>query len=64
MLLLISDDTPSKESILAVRLLLQSGVSQGFLSKEFSLFGHRDLGTTECPGENLYTALKQLKSST
>ncbi|KAG7223037.1 hypothetical protein INR49_015926 [Caranx melampygus] len=59
-----NNDTPSKESILAVKLLLQSGVSQDFLSREFSLFGHRDLGTTECPGENLYAALQQLKSST
>ncbi|XP_040903069.1 peptidoglycan recognition protein 5 [Toxotes jaculatrix] len=59
-----NNDTPSKEAILSVKQLLQSGVCQGFLHKEFSLFGHRDLGDTECPGEKLYAALPQLRDST
>ncbi|XP_071327960.1 peptidoglycan recognition protein 5 [Trachinotus anak] len=59
-----NNDTPSKEALLSVKQLLQSGVSQGFLQKEFALFGHRDLGQTECPGEKLYAALPQLKAST
>lgn len=63
LLLLISDDTPSKEAILSVKQLLQSGVSKGFLHNKFSLFGHRDLGSTECPGNKLYAALPQLKST-
>ncbi|XP_018526195.1 peptidoglycan recognition protein 5 [Lates calcarifer] len=58
-----NNDTPSKEAILSVKQLLQSGVSKGFLHNKFSLFGHRDLGSTECPGNKLYAALPQLKST-
>uniref|UniRef100_A0A3Q2PMM1 Peptidoglycan recognition protein 5 n=1 Tax=Fundulus heteroclitus TaxID=8078 RepID=A0A3Q2PMM1_FUNHE len=57
-----NNDTPNKEAMLSVKQLLRSGVSQGFIRSEFGLYGHRDLGATECPGENLYAALSQLKS--
>ncbi|XP_067450393.1 peptidoglycan recognition protein 5 [Thunnus thynnus] len=57
-------DTPSKEAISSVRQLLESGVCEGFLHPQFVLFGHRDLGNTECPGQKLYAALPQLRRST
>uniref|UniRef100_A0A3Q0T324 Peptidoglycan recognition protein 5 n=1 Tax=Amphilophus citrinellus TaxID=61819 RepID=A0A3Q0T324_AMPCI len=56
-------NTPSKKAIVAVKQLLQSGVSAGFLQPGFALYGHRDLGNTECPGEKLYAALPQLRSA-
>ncbi|XP_038548267.1 peptidoglycan recognition protein 5 [Micropterus salmoides] len=56
-----NNDTPSTESISSVKKLLRAGVTQGFLQREFVLFGHRDLGNTECPGEKLYAALPQLR---
>ncbi|XP_070762301.1 peptidoglycan recognition protein 5 [Enoplosus armatus] len=56
-------DTPSTGAISSVRQLLCSGVSQGFLQPEFVLFGHRDLGSTECPGGKLYAALPQLRGT-
>ncbi|XP_047449302.1 peptidoglycan-recognition protein SC2-like [Mugil cephalus] len=59
-----NNDTPSTQALTSVKQLLQSGVSQGFLQPQFVLCGHRDVGTTECPGENLYAALPQLRSST
>ncbi|XP_028275234.1 peptidoglycan recognition protein 5 [Parambassis ranga] len=59
-----NNDTPSREAISAVKQLLKSGVSRGFVHSAFSLLGHRDLGQTECPGSNLYAALPQLKSAT
>ncbi|XP_068173935.1 peptidoglycan recognition protein 5 [Antennarius striatus] len=55
-------DTPSTESLSAVKELLLSGVSQGFLHPEFVLLGHRDLGNTLCPGEKLYTVLPDLQA--
>ncbi|XP_032366476.1 peptidoglycan recognition protein 5 [Etheostoma spectabile] len=57
------NDTPSTEAMSSVKKLLQSGVSQGFLNPKFSLFGHRDLGDTECPGEKLYAVLPQLRGT-
>nr|XP_019950513.1 PREDICTED: peptidoglycan-recognition protein SB1-like [Paralichthys olivaceus] len=59
-----NNDEPSEEALLAVKQLLQSGVSQGFLCKDFALFGHRDLANTECPGEKLYAALPKLRGTT
>ncbi|XP_039987267.1 peptidoglycan recognition protein 5 [Xiphias gladius] len=59
-----NNEAPSNKSILSVKRLLQSGVSQSFLHKEFALFGHKDLGDTECPGEQLYAALPQLRGTT
>ncbi|CAJ1065885.1 peptidoglycan-recognition protein SC2-like [Xyrichtys novacula] len=55
-----NNDTPSKEAISSVKQLLKCGVAQGHLQPEYGLFGHRDLGQTECPGTNLYAALSQL----
>ncbi|XP_026231734.1 peptidoglycan recognition protein 5 [Anabas testudineus] len=58
-----NNDTPSNEEISSVKQLLQSGVSQGYLHPEFVVLGHRDLGNTECPGENLYAALPKLRGT-
>lgn len=63
LLLLISADTPSMEAISSVKQLLQFGVAQDFLRRDFVLVGHRDLGRTECPGDKLYAALSQLRAT-
>ncbi|XP_068441220.1 peptidoglycan recognition protein 5 [Clinocottus analis] len=54
-------DTPSAEAMSSVKRLLQSGVCDDYLDAKFTVFGHRDLGQTECPGGKLYAALPQLK---
>ncbi|KAF7665415.1 hypothetical protein LDENG_00144420 [Lucifuga dentata] len=56
-----NNDTPSTEAISSVKQLLRSGVSQRYLQPEFVLLGHRDLGNTACPGENLYASLSHLR---
>ncbi|XP_029302651.1 peptidoglycan recognition protein 5 [Cottoperca gobio] len=58
------NDMPSTEAMSSVKQLLQTGVCDGFVCPKFALFGHRDLGNTDCPGEKLYAALSQLKCST
>uniref|UniRef100_A0A3Q2UY97 Peptidoglycan recognition protein 5 n=2 Tax=Haplochromini TaxID=319058 RepID=A0A3Q2UY97_HAPBU len=58
-----NNETPSEKAVVAVKQLLQSGVSAGFLQPGFDLYGHRDLGNTECPGEKLYAALPRLRST-
>ncbi|XP_076591601.1 LOW QUALITY PROTEIN: peptidoglycan recognition protein 5 [Chaetodon auriga] len=58
-----NNDAPSTEALSSVRQLLQCGVSQGFLCPTFDLLGHRDLGSTECPGGKLYAALPQLRDA-
>lgn len=60
---LIADDSPSSEALASVRKLLRSGVCQGFLQPQFALKGHRDLGSTDCPGDKLYADLPELRPS-
>ncbi|KAJ4918321.1 hypothetical protein JOQ06_026366 [Pogonophryne albipinna] len=56
-------EAPNCEALASVKQLLQFGVSEGFIKPQFGLCGHRDVGTTECPGEKLYGVLKELKST-
>ncbi|XP_075905933.1 peptidoglycan recognition protein 5 [Nelusetta ayraudi] len=56
-----NDSSPSAAAISSAKRLLQSGVSRGHISPGFTLLGHKDLGQTECPGKNLYSALAQIK---
>lgn len=56
----VLDESPNKAALMSVKQLLQSGVSQGFLCPGFTVLGHRDLGSTQCPGDKLYAALPQL----
>ncbi|XP_020782553.1 peptidoglycan recognition protein 5 [Boleophthalmus pectinirostris] len=58
-----TDESPSLKALTSVKQLLEAGVAQGFLLPEFLLFGHRDLGNTECPGAKLYSALPLLSST-
>lgn len=58
-----NNDKPSLEALRAVKALLKDGISKEKLHPEFVLFGHRDLGNTECPGDNLYASLPQLRSA-
>lgn len=60
---LIADDSPSSEAMASFRKLLQVGVSEGFLQPQFAVKAHRDLGSTQCPGDNLYAELLKLKLS-
>ncbi|XP_008306717.1 peptidoglycan recognition protein 5 [Cynoglossus semilaevis] len=55
-----NNESPNKAALMSVKQLLQSGVSQGFLCPGFTVLGHRDLGSTQCPGDKLYAALPQL----
>lgn len=58
----ISGDKLTEEALLSVKGLLLSGVSQNYIDPEFVLYGHRDLASTQCPGDNVYAALSHLRS--
>ncbi|KAK7114626.1 hypothetical protein V1264_000659 [Littorina saxatilis] len=40
------------------RQLIQYGVEQGHISPGYTLKGHRDVGSTECPGNQLYKLIQ------
>nr|AZP73846.1 peptidoglycan recognition receptor protein [Mimachlamys nobilis] len=50
---------PNEAALTAVKRLITCGVEIGRLSKDYSLFGHRDVRPTDCPGNALY---KQISS--
>lgn len=45
---------PNAASLTAVKHLIACGIQKGFISHSYHLYGHRDVGTTECPGDRLY----------
>ena len=51
---------PTQESIDAGRALLAQGIRDGYLTHDFVLRGHRDVGSTACPGRHLYARLGDL----
>ncbi|KAL2096201.1 hypothetical protein ACEWY4_008349 [Coilia grayii] len=57
-----NNDIPTSEALSAVRRLLRHGISQGYLCSNYAIFGHRDLASTECPGNKLYPEIQCLRS--
>lgn len=55
-------DAPTSAALSSVKRLLQDGVCQGCLSSSYAIFGHRDLASTECPGDKLYPEIQRLGS--
>jgi len=49
---------PNVAALKAVKVLIKCGASKRKLSSTYSLFGHRDVGNTTCPGDALYNNLK------
>ena len=49
--------TPRTAALDAVKALIQCGISKGKISHSYALFGHRDVGSTDCPGTALYNLI-------
>ncbi|XP_053330050.1 uncharacterized protein LOC128503881 [Spea bombifrons] len=53
-----SKRAPNKKALNAVKSLINCGVSNGYIRKDYILKGHRNLGKTDCPGDKLYDIIK------
>lgn len=42
----------------AVKDLLKYSVDEGYLREDYKLMGHRQVRSTECPGQRLYDEIK------
>lgn len=51
-------DAPNSAALNAVKELIKCGISKGKVSHSYALFGHRDVGSTYCPGTALYNIIK------
>ena len=52
------DHIPNNKSQEAVKALIQCGVDKGYIATNYSLYGHRDVGTTACPGTAFYHVIQ------
>ncbi|XP_041367447.1 peptidoglycan recognition protein 1-like [Gigantopelta aegis] len=49
---------PNAAALAAVKSIIACGVQHGHLSTGYILKGHRDVGTTDCPGNSLYHLIR------
>nr|KAG5689918.1 hypothetical protein BaRGS_015606 [Batillaria attramentaria] len=42
---------PDQVALTTLKALIQCGVDSGYLPQDYVMFGHRDMGDTECPGD-------------
>ena len=50
---------PTPEAITAAHKLMQCGQQKKVITQSYSLYGHRDVRDTECPGYTLYNAIRK-----
>ncbi|KAK3108915.1 hypothetical protein FSP39_018570 [Pinctada imbricata] len=53
-----NDRGPHDDALTATKQLIQYGVVNGKLDRNYTLKGHRDVGNTECPGHALYQIIR------
>ncbi|KAL4236846.1 hypothetical protein ACF0H5_005232 [Mactra antiquata] len=49
---------PNSKALTAVKNLIACGVQLGKITSSYRLFGHRDAGQTNCPGDALYAEIQ------
>ncbi|XP_061176913.1 uncharacterized protein LOC133185612 [Saccostrea echinata] len=54
-----NDTMPPTPAVASVRKLLMCGVNRNAITSTYSLYGHRDVRATTCPGYTLYNAIRK-----
>ncbi|XP_070572363.1 peptidoglycan-recognition protein SC2-like [Ptychodera flava] len=49
---------PNEKALNAGQQLIDCGVSQNYIKSNYRLLGHRDVGSTACPGQQLYNEIR------
>lgn len=49
---------PNTAALRAAYNLIECGVAKGKIASSYALFGHRDVSTSTCPGNELYDIIK------
>lgn len=52
------DNEPNHKQIAEAFKLIQLAVAENYLTANYTIYGHRQLNGTECPGEKLYNEIK------
>ncbi|XP_052227248.1 peptidoglycan-recognition protein SC2-like isoform X3 [Dreissena polymorpha] len=56
-----SHKLPNDAALDAVHAMIDYGIKLGKITPDYKLYGHRDAGTTECPGQQLYDLIRTWK---
>uniref|UniRef100_E7DN58 Peptidoglycan recognition protein n=1 Tax=Ostrinia nubilalis TaxID=29057 RepID=E7DN58_OSTNU len=54
-------DLPPENQLETTKSLIAAGVELGYISPDYKLIGHRQVGPTECPGDALYGEIQTWK---
>lgn len=49
---------PPENQLAVTKQLIKYGVDQGFIQSNYTLYGHRQVRNTECPGDALYKEIQ------
>ncbi|XP_070544582.1 peptidoglycan recognition protein 1-like [Ptychodera flava] len=52
------DALPNQSALDAAQALIDCGIAEGYISSDYTLKGHRDVGSTSCPGDALYDEIQ------
>lgn len=55
---LVAAKLPPQVQLDAVKELIDFGVDNGYIEKDYKLIGHRQVRKTECPGDRLYAEIQ------
>ncbi|CAL8084611.1 unnamed protein product [Calicophoron daubneyi] len=50
--------SPTNAALQSAKALIDEGVRRGYVGKQYKLVGHRDVGSTSCPGNKLHSIIK------
>ncbi|KAH3787603.1 peptidoglycan recognition protein 1-like isoform X5 [Dreissena polymorpha] len=56
-----SHKLPNDAALDAVHAMIDCGIKLGKITPDYKLYGHRDAGNTECPGQQLYDLIRTWK---
>jgi N-acetylmuramoyl-L-alanine amidase len=52
-----SNKLPNDAALHAVKAMIECGIQLGKITPDYKMYGHRDVGHTECPGNSLYSLI-------
>jgi len=52
-----NDRLPNDAALSKIKELIACGLANGHISASYTLKGHRDVGSTDCPGQQLYNLI-------
>lgn len=57
-LILSTDEVPPQNMLNATRELIDYAINHGYLTSTYTMYGHRQVRSTECPGDALFNEIK------